>query len=232
LSNQTDLGNIQREGRAFRALHLVRWLLLLGWGLASVGYYGPWIAHRTAGLALSGVDMGEFVKFLPEAISGSLNVVRQVFYLPPFTIVVTIALLKGSRRLNFAWPVRVACLLLAIPVSLQLLPPAWSLGSLMSAEFRLQFLALALCWIMLALFWPLGRLPAWIAGTVAGGLALTSAVLVLWQFLGVKASIDAVYGTPPAFGWGSVICLLGLALLGAGGAICAMRTRRLDGESR
>ena len=64
-------------------LAVVRLLLPLGWLLAAIGYYGPWIAHATAALTLSGADMAEFVKFLPAVQDGTLAVARQLFYLPP-----------------------------------------------------------------------------------------------------------------------------------------------------
>ena len=115
------LGKIDRETRSRRRLTPVRLLLPLGWALAAVGYFGPWIAHPTAALTLSGVDMGEFVKFLPGVLDGSLPVTRQFFYLPPWTVAVTVALLAGSRRLRYPWPLQLAFVLLALPVSLQLL---------------------------------------------------------------------------------------------------------------
>jgi hypothetical protein len=203
----------------------VRLLLPLGWVLASVGYYGPWVAHQTAALTISGVDMGEFVKFLPGVLDGSLQIVRQFFYLPPFAVVMSIALLVGLRRLRFAWPLQVLFLLLAVPVSLQLLPPAWSPSSLMSPEFRLQTVALAFCWLLLAGFWLLGRLPAWFNGSLSGVLAVAAAGLAAWQFFVVKGAIDDVYGAPPPVGWGFYLCLAGLAILAIACGLLVWRTR-------
>jgi hypothetical protein len=197
----------------------------MGWVLASVGYYGPWIAHATAGLTLSGVDMGEFVKFLPGVLDGTLPVTRQMFYLPPFAAAVTIALLIGSPRLGYPWLLRVPALLLAALVSLQLLPPAWSPASLMTAEFRLQTITLGLCWLLLAGFWIWGRLPAWLTGSLSAGMAIAAIGLSGWQFYIVKAAIDSVYGVPPAIGWGFVLCMAGLAALATGSVLFVLRTR-------
>ncbi len=83
---------------------------MTSWLVASIGFYGPWIAHPTAALTLSGVDMGEFVKFLPD-----LSVIRQLFYLPPLAVATSIALLIGSRRLGYAWLLRVLALFLGRP---------------------------------------------------------------------------------------------------------------------
>jgi hypothetical protein len=229
LSSQTNLGKIDRSSAQYSSLVVARFLIPMGWVLAAVGYYGPWIAHMSAGLTLSGVDMGEFVKFLPGVQDGTLTVTRQLFYLPPFAIAMSIALLIGSRRLGYPWPLRILILLLAVPVSLQLLPPAWSPTSLMTAEFRLQTIAVGICWLLLASFWLLGHLPSWLTGSLSAGLAITAIGLTAWQFLVVKAAIDNVYRTPPAVppavGWGFPLCMGGLALLAAGSVVLILRTR-------
>jgi hypothetical protein len=219
----SDLGQIDPAARTRRRLTIVRLLLPLSWLLAAVGTYGPWIAHKTAALTLSGVDMAEFVKFLPGVLDGSLVVNRLLFYLPPLAIVVSVALLAGSHRLRFAWPLRLAMVLLAVPVSLQLLPPAWSPASLGTAEFRLQTLGLAACWLLLATFWLWGRLPAWLAGSLSAALALAAAAASTWQFLVVKPAIDVLYGQPPATGWGFFLCQVGLVAIVVAGATLVAR---------
>ena len=95
-----------------------RLLLLAGWICAVVGYHGPWVDHTAAGLILTGVDMAEFVKFLPQVMGGTLIVLRQLFYLPILATVVSIALLVGAQRLNYPWLVRIALLGLAFLFSL------------------------------------------------------------------------------------------------------------------
>ena len=50
-------------------------LVLLALGLAA--YWLPWIDHRSAALKLSGQDLGEFVKFLPEIRT---HIFKQVIY--------------------------------------------------------------------------------------------------------------------------------------------------------
>lgn len=225
MSGQASLGKIDRTARAEQRLALVRWLLPLGWGLAAVGYYGPWIAHATAALTLSGVDMGEFVKFLPGVLDGSLAVVRQLFYLPPFAIVVSMALLVGSRRLRYPWLLCALFLIPAVPISLQLLPPAWSPATLRTPEFRLQAIALGVCWLLLAGFWLLGRLPSWLTGSLSAALSLAALVLAAWQYSIVKPAIDAVYRCPPAIGWGFFLCMAGLAILTIASGLFVWRTR-------
>ena len=50
---------------------LLRILLPLGALLAFLGYVGPWVDHRVAGLAVLGLDLGEYVKFLPQVRAGT-----------------------------------------------------------------------------------------------------------------------------------------------------------------
>jgi hypothetical protein len=163
--------------------------------------------------------MAEFVKFLPAVQSGQLPVVRQFFLLPPLAIVLSVALLVHVRRLDYPVGMRLAVLVLAVPVSLQLLPPAWSPASLMTAEFRLQVLALGACWIALAGSWLLARLPAGLLAVASTLLALAAGGAGTWQLLLVKPEIDRLYGSAPPIGWGFYACALGLLVIAAAGVL-------------
>jgi hypothetical protein len=230
LSEQARLGKIDRTARRRGRFALVRFLLPIGWFLAAIGYFGPWLAHPTAALTLSGVDMGEFVKFLPEVLEGSLSVTRQIFYLPPFAVVAGIALLVGSQDLRYPWLPRLLLLLGAIPVSLQILPPAWSPASLLTSEFRLQTVALVTSWLLLACWWFWTRIAVQLTGSLSAALAFLAAALPAWQLLIVKPSVDKVYGTPPSVGWGFLVCMLGLAIVAAMCILLVLRARLPAGE--
>jgi hypothetical protein len=166
--------------------------------------------------------MGEFVKFLPGVLDGSLQLVRQWFYLPPFAITASIALQIGSPRLHYTIILRALGLLLAILVSLQLLPPAWSPTSLLTAEFRTQTVALGISWMLLATYWLLTRLPSWLPGILSAALCLGAIALPLWQYLAAKPAIAEVYGRPPSTGWGLILCLTGLAIAAATSTLLAL----------
>ncbi len=207
---------------------MIRLLLPVGWALAAIGYYGTWIAHAAAGLTLGGGDMAEFVKFLPAVLAGTLSIVRQLFYLPPLAVVAGVAFLIASERLAYPGLLRLLVLLLSVPLSMQFLPPAWSPASLASPEFRLQTITLGVCWLLLAAFSLLARLPAWFSGTLTASLALMAGVLPAWQLLAVKPAIDAVYGTAPTLGWGFFLCLAGLAIMTLVGALLVLQARQGD----
>jgi len=221
LTTHENMGTIVRREREGPGVAVVRLLLPAGWLLAAVGYYGAWISHPTSALTLSGGDMAEFVKFLPGVLDGSLRVHRQLFYLPPGAVVAGVALLAGARRLSYPLLLRLLAVGLAVPLSLQLLPPAWSPASLVTAEFRWQVLGLGVCWFLLAGFWLWGRAPARLVGGLTSLLALAAGGLSVWQFLTVKPAIAVVYGRSPAMGWGLVVSLAGLAIMAGSGAVLA-----------
>jgi hypothetical protein len=209
-----------------RTRPVLRWLLPVGWALAAIGYFGPWIAHETAALTVTGVDLAELVKFVPGVADGSVPVSREVFFLPPVAVVISVAILIGSRELGYPWPFQALVLGLAIPLSLQLLPPAWAPTTLLTAEFRLQTAALGLCWLLLGSFWLLGRLSLALRSGLSTALGLAATALPLWQFITVKPAVDSVYGTPVTPGWGLFACLAGLALMATTGAALFLDNRQ------
>lgn len=156
---------------------LNKWLLPAAALCAFFGYVRPWIAHKAAGLAVLGLDLGELVKFLHPVQQGEIRLWREGFYLPLVAVSVSLSLnafcrdSSASRRQEsspdetgaeeggprYGWPVRIALLLLAIVTALNLLPPAWTPRLLLTPEFRLQTIAMVLCLALVA-FSPLAGL--------------------------------------------------------------------------
>ncbi len=66
--------------------------------LVLAGYFGPWINHRAAVLVVTGLDLGEYVKFLPVVQQGQLSIWREGFYLP----LVTVSLMLSLRAFRHA----------------------------------------------------------------------------------------------------------------------------------
>jgi hypothetical protein len=196
-----------------------------------IGYLGPWLAHPTAGLTLTGVDIGEFVKFLPGVLDGSVQIHRQAFYVTPFAVVLSMALLAGSHALDYPVGVRAAVVVAGVAASVQLLPPAWSPTSLFSPEFRLQALAVGLLWLLLASYRWFGRLPIWLAALLSGFSAFAALGLTIWQFSTVETAIFQVYATVSPLGWGLPVCMAGLAILALICTAIVVRMRRRQGIS-
>jgi hypothetical protein len=195
------------------------WPVLAAFAIALVGYFGAWVWHRVAGLVVTGVDLAEYVKFIPAYRGGEIRLVRESFYMP-LVAGSLIAGLVASRRVLPLW-LRWVAGLLAIPLALAMLPPAWSPALLMMPEFRLQSVAIALCIAALLLLPATRFLPDWLVLLVIAVLALAAAIWPATGFLQLLAPIEALYRQPIRPGWGFWLSTLGFlavaffAILGA-----------------
>ena len=176
-------------------------------GLA--GYWGPWIAHRDVALILIGQDLGEFVKFLPEVRDGSLPMLRELFYLPPFCGCWALALLAACRTLRYPPLSRILFLVALLPVSLALLPPVFSVPVLRSAEFRVQVIGVVICLTLIPGWLLLRRLPLRVQSGLLTVCGLLGALPAWWQFRATLPAIARVYDAPLRIGWGIVALLAG-----------------------
>jgi hypothetical protein len=93
-------------------------MALLGALLILVGYFSPWIPHRATGLALTGFELSEWIKFAPPVQAGTAPLHRASFYWPPFVAGLALALLAARER---RWDAS-AWLLVALSAVLSLLP--------------------------------------------------------------------------------------------------------------
>ncbi len=186
----------------------LRWILLvLAILVGLLGYYGPWVPHRAAGLVILGLDLAEYVKFLPQVRSGAIRLQRELFYLPLFVAAVVAALLASRRRLPPV--VRVFFGLAAIPLALAMLPPAWRPDTLLQPEFRLQTIAIAFCLALLPGVVLTRYLPDRLVLALAALLCVAAGVIPAWAFLQVQPAIAELYNHPLALGWGFWACLGG-----------------------
>ena len=207
-------------------------VLILGLALAILGYFGPWVDHKTAALVLTGQDMGEFVKFLPEVRAGTVPMIREFFYLPPFAAALCLILLMASKRLAYPLVVRAVMLLAVLGLAWAMLPPVWTPQLLLTAEFRKQTVAIAFCLLLLIVhpvlrYLPPRRCPEPVAcpehsrreGLMAVSmmvLALLGAVPPLWQFFSIREAMNRAYGWPVQVGWGLWVTVLGFLIVVAG----------------
>jgi hypothetical protein len=130
-------------------LSIVFGMLLLAWG-----YWGTWLPHSAAGLNILGIDLPEYVKFVPEITSGQISIKREVFFYPLLSLATGLILLGTIQRPNLPLGLRAILLVLAVPTALAILPPAWTPTLLRTSEFRLQTLYI-LFLLLAVLFSPL-----------------------------------------------------------------------------
>ena len=219
---------------AFRDAQVSHWLVWLGLVLGVVGYFGPWVGHRTAALTVTGFEMAEFAKFFPQVQGGTLQLTRALFYLPFFTAAILLALAVGRSNVRGArWivPLCVAVLLVValLPYSaVDGLRQAIAAGVpfVLDPQYARQTLLVA-AGVLLVLLAPLScRIATRAWGIVVVLLALAGAVPVLFQFARLRPLVVALYDRPLGLGWGLVACVAGFVLILAAGILAAVRPER------
>ncbi len=190
-----------------------KWLLPIGALLALIGYFGPWIGNPVAGLVVTGLDMGEYVKFLPSTLNGSIQVWREGFYLPLVAVSLALSLQAFRTELHYGWAARALLIAVAIIASLNLLPPAWTPQRMLTQEFRLQLSAIVFLLAAVAFSPFLAMLPQKASGAAMTIMALAAGAVPVMGFLRVLPDISLVYNRPQSVGWGIYVMLLGLMIL-------------------
>ena len=205
---------------------------LIGVALALVGYWGPWVNHKTAALALSGLDMAEFVKFLPGVRAGAEFMIRELFYLPPLAAALCLALIGSNRLWRYPLWARMTMVMTAIVLAIIVLPPyPFILQALDSDEFRRQFLMAAGCLAVIGGTLLYRRLPRAVVAGLLIVVSLAGAIPALWQFFYIRSALDGVYGQPIHIGWGLWLTVAGfLIVAGSGGWILGIGYWRLEGS--
>ncbi len=198
----------------------------LGIALVLVAYWGPWVNHKTAALVLSGLDMAEFVKFLPGVRAGTEFMIRELFYLPPLAAALCLALIGSSRLWRYPLWARTIMVMTAVVLAIIVLPPyPFILQALSSDEFGRQFSMAAGCLAVIAASLLYRRrsteaherLPRAVVAGLLIVVSLAGAIPPLWQFLSIRSALDRVYGQPIHIGWGLWLTVAGfLVVAGAG----------------
>ena len=202
-------------------------LILLGWLLIVLGYWGPWAPASAAGLRVLGLDLAEYVKFIAEVRSGQMVLTREVFYLPLLGLSLSLSLLAHRPELRLPGLACWLLNLLAVPAALAMLPPAWTPGLLTTPEFVKQTAAIAACVAVAALSCPLlRRIPARLAAGLVLLLALLAVFPPLLAFARLSPALDAIYGHELSPGGGTWQMPLGFILLSVGAFLAARRRVR------
>lgn len=152
--------------------------LLAGFVLILVGYFLPWFKLQAAGLTLIGLDISEWLKFMPQFATGELPN-RNYFYLPPITLgamLIVWSLLHDMDKWR-GWLISAAgCLIACIALpALEALPlNADKFADYTEWRFRLVLIGLI---FGLAVFRPImARLPRNLLLSALAGLALCGSI--------------------------------------------------------
>ncbi len=214
----------ERLRQAIQSPYLPTALLLAGWALAALGYWSAWVWAAPVGLRVPGIDLAEYVKFIAEVRSGQIRLTREVFLLPLVAISLSMSLLTQRSELRLPSALRWLINLLAIPVALAMLPPAWTPSLLLTPEFMKQTVVMAVCIVAAGMSYPLlRRMPLALSAIIVALLALASLVLAVSAFLKLRTPLDAIYGHPVDFGSGPILLTIGLLLVASSPLLLARR---------
>ncbi len=193
--------------------------LAAGLLLTALGYWGAWLSHPAAALAILGLDLAEYVKFVPEVRSGHLILRREAFYNPLITLALGLILLATVPRPRFSRWLRAGLVLLAVPVALSMLPPAWTPDSLRAPEFRLQTTVMLLLLAVVPLAPLLHRyMPDPIRGLALLGLAALP-FPALRGFLRLLPVLEGLYHRPLQPGTAFYLTAAGAILIALSGLL-------------
>lgn len=184
--------------------YLAETLLKLGFSAILLAYLLVWLPQPIVGLSFIGLELGEWVKFLPQVRSGEIAANRNLFYIPPISLSLMMILWTASwpNRRWRTWLMRGLALLVAF-----LAFPAIEAIRDEPVDQWLLRISLIGGVVIVALFIPLlGHLPerkiellSW-SGICL--LALVGLVLPTWAYLSFKPVISDLIGQNVGIGPG------------------------------
>jgi hypothetical protein len=194
------------------------WIGLTGMGivLVLVGFFSPWIDHPAAGLALTGFEMGEWIKFAPQVRDGSAGLNRAGFYWPAagaataLAMIASVAERKGVRR-----ALLVGATLLAL-LPLPLIEEMRSIDGIRANWGRFALIALGLLAIAAVLLRG-RRLPSWGRGAWLVAMGVAGVVIVNGTFAGSEPIVEQLYNRLVDPGSGLLMVQIGQAGMAGGG---------------
>lgn len=180
--------------------------------LILIGFFAPWMAHKTAALTVTGYELSEFAKFFPQIQGGVVPVRRALFITPLLAALTSLALTfhrSGARPF-----LRFGVTLLAALLALAVLPPY---QSILDPAYRLQLILLAAGLLLTALTPLTAQLSERLRGALFFLLALLGAIPASWQYLLLRPLVTGLYGSRVLPGWGLILSMTGFLLLAFSG---------------
>lgn len=193
--------------------------LLLAFTLILAAYLMVWLAHENgaAGLSFIGLEIGEWVKFLPQMQAGEILPGRDLFYLPPVTLGLMLVLFTAGWPQG-RWQTR-ATRGLAVLVSLLAFPSLDAIRLEPSSEWLWRLLLVGLVVVAALLAGLLGRVPGRVRWLLMAVLGTAGGVLPTWAFFAIRPAAEEVLQSAVQPGLGVWLNMAGHLLV----AMTAMR---------
>ena len=211
--------------------NIAQTLLKVGFTSILLGYLLVWLPQPVAGLSFIGLEMGEWVKFLPQVRSGEIVPGRNLFYLPPITLGLMLGLWTvGWPNKNWrTWGMRG----LAILVALLAFPSIEAILDEGIDQWLLRFLLILLVvatalGVSLLESWPTSRAKT-ISWIIIIALGLAGAILPTWAFLAIRPAVIELVNSVVKIGPGVWLNLFG-SMFVVGVALYYLESRRKMNE--
>ncbi len=201
-------------------------LLWLGFTLIVLGYLMVWLPQPVVGLSLIGLEIGEWVKFLPEVQAGTLPD-RNLFYLPPVLLGMMMAIWTAAWP-NSRWQTW-AMRGLAVLVSLLAFPSIEAIRFEPSGEWLLRIGLVGLVGGTAVLSALLDRLPVKATPFLLLLLALLSLIVPTWAYFSMRPVIAELFQTAIGIGPGLLLHLLGNVLVIVAAGLVLLRRPNNEG---
>lgn len=181
--------------------------LLVAWGIALAGYFGPWVGRQSAALAWNAYDLFDLLRLLPEIETGALSVNLQTLRLPLIGLAVLLPVLLADAPI--VW--RIGGALVGAGLALATLPPYpeivsawhtpgwcipfwWGVGAIVAAGAAPWFVS------------RLGRYRPW---ALLAWLA-TTGIPAVATFNRLLPALRTLHAAPVGPAWGFWVCIGGL----------------------
>ena len=204
-------------------------LIRISFTIILLGYFLVWLPQPVVGLSLIGLEIGEWVKFIPQVRQGDILPSRNFFYLPPVTLGAMMALwtVRWSNRWWRTWVIRGTALLIALLA----LPAIESFRDEPVSQWilRILFIGVVPISILLATIYASKEsVPDTVPWAYFIGLGLIGALFPLWIYLAIRPVVGEIIGSKVGFGVGILLNILGHGLLGALGIINLSRSKSVS----
>ena len=194
------------------------WLIPIAVALIFVGFLSVWLPNKAAGLAMLGLEIGEWVKFLPEVQAGQ-TANRTLFYLPPLTLALSVLLWSAGWRGWQVWLLR-ALAVAAATLALPSVPDILDTGNLGEMGERLRVggvMAVAAIALGVGIF---GRFAtSRLAAPILIMIGLIGAILPTYAYFSIRPIIASYLRYTPSVGYGLWLSLLGHLIIIAAGVL-------------